>query len=299
MPTTQYAKLSTALRGFEQPDTTSTIEGKVQPGKYRILKQQMNFPSQDTDYVLLEVPYLGDEDTWICTRWKGQQYAEIVSEESTLPVLEDFSQDEMAIPESALTDLAANFYPFTYDLDQARYPFEITGFKAPQAPPQQNNCCTFVEALIAKAWENSIGYKWSKQKHAQMMIYSNDDYFSPITCLVESGIGMPVNNPDQLPHPWSVVQGWRKQWNGGHTFIILAYHETTDHVLTLESNSSYQLNGVGFRGIGNLRDFPSPPVNWWERTGLWTWERMKSVYRHRKMCTLKVTDQGWASAPNA
>jgi len=293
MPEHQYASLLTALRGFDEPDTSSAIEGKVPPGKYRVIELKKNHPNQDTDYALIDVPALGDEETWICTRWKKQEYATISTEVSEAPPAMDFSDDPMAIDESELVKLLPDFDPFTYDLDVARYPYELTGFKAPQAPPQSNNCCTFVEALIAKAWENAHGYQWSKGKHAQMMIFSADDYYSPITALVESQIGIAAVNSDQAPQPWSVVQGWRQQWRGGHTFIILRHHPETDKVLTLESNSAYKLNGPGYRMIGNLRDFPSPPDQWWEREDLWTWERIKSVYHNRKLCTLKVTNQNW------
>ena len=293
MPQNQYAILTLPLRGFEEPDTTSTIEGKVQPGKYRVIQLQKNHPNVDTDYALIDVPALGDEETWICTRWKNHVYAAITLEEVTAQPPLDFSDDPMAIDESAVVELLPEFHPFTYDLDVARYPFPLTGFKTPLAPPQSNNCCTFVEALIAKAWENATNYQWSKAKHAQMMIFSADDYYSPITALVESQIGVAVHDNDQAPQPWSVVQGWRHQWRGGHTFIILKHHPETDRVLTLESNSAFKLNGPGFRMIGNLRDFPSPPDQWWDRDDLWTWERIKSVYHHRKFCTLKLKNLNW------
>lgn len=51
----------------------------------------------------------------------------------------------------------------------------------------------------------------------------------------------------------------------GHTFLIVDHHGPTDRVLTLESNSYYKLNGVGFRVIGYLQDMEvQPPANWWD-----------------------------------
>lgn len=293
MPEVQYAVLSRSLKAFEEPDTSSQVEGRLAPGKYRVLDYKTNYPSTDTDYAHLEAPGLGDEETWICTRWKDQIYATISVEQINPLPRQDFSKDPMSIDEQVLVDLLPDFHAFEYDLDRARYPFKLTGFKTPIAPPYTNNCCTFVEALVAKAWENAHGYQWSMEKHAQMMIYSRDDYYSPVTCLLESSIAADIDDVDSGPPPWTVIQGWRHQWNQGHCFIILDYHPESDKVLTLESNGYFKLNGVGYRMIGNLRDYPKPPTNWWNLDNLWTWERMKSIYRYRKLAQLKVNNLTW------
>lgn len=200
----------------------------------------------------------------------------------------------MKINENALIKLLPYFHDFTYDLKEARYPFPLPGIRVPQAPPSSNNCCTFVEALIVKAWADVHKLiEWNSKRHGQMMILSTDDFFSPITAIADSGMGVAVED-DATPHPWTVIQGWRQKWKGGHTFIIVDHHKETDRVLTLESNSAYGLNGVGFRGIGNLRDFNSPPEEWWKREDLWTWERIKSAYKFRKQAALNVTELSWS-----
>jgi hypothetical protein len=192
--------------------------------------------------------------------------------------------------------LLPEFVEFTYDLDEARYPYPLPGVNVPQAPPQYNNCCTFVEALLVGAWAKTYtDFQWSRERHAQMMILSSDDYFSPVTAVVESGMGVSVADPDVPPHPWTVIQGWRRQWRNGHTFIIVDHHGPTDRVLTLESNSAYKLDGCGFRGIGNLRDTGgSPPGNWWDPPDLWTWERIRATYQYRQQAWLKVKDRSWS-----
>lgn len=290
----KYAVLNSTLRGFEEADTTTAVEGRIPAGKYRVLEHLANHPNEDTDYAQIELPSFGDGETWVCTRWKSNHYVSILVEELPDPEPLDFSADPMAISEDSLVSILPSFYEFKYDLDRARYPFSLDGCKVPLAPPYTNNCCTFVEALVAKAWENEKGLAWDRRKHAQMMIFSSDDFFSPVTCLIESGIGVELADVDALPAPWSVVQGWRHQWRGGHTFIIVAHHKGTDRVLTLESNSAYLLDGVGYRMIGNLRDFSEPRENWWEEESLWTWERIKSVYRYRKLCRLKLTNLSWS-----
>jgi len=295
----QFAILRARVKGFDKPDTSSQTEGFLDQGKYPVEEYRKNYPDSDTDYVLVQAPALGAGDTWICSRWRDQIYADIAD----IPVIRvdrhTFNDDPFAISESDLVGLLPEFEDFTYDLDEARYPFKLPGVNIPLAPPKSNNCCTFVEALLVRAWANvHKNFVWTSERHRQMMILSNDDYFSPVTAIVDSHMGIPVQDPDLPPHPWTVIQGWRHQWRDGHTFIIVEHHEPTDRILTLESNGYYRLDGVGFRGIGNLREFGSkPPFSWWEREGLWTWERMCSTYRYRHEAWLRIKGRSW-SEPN-
>ena len=284
----RYVLLKKSLRGFEEPDTSSQIVGLLPPGKYRLLQE---VHTEETDYVKIDAPYFGAEDTWICSRWQQVVYAEKI-ETNYQSISIDFSNDSLRIEESTLVGLLERFREFEYSLDNARYPYQMPGFKAPQAPPLVNNCCTFVEGLIIKAWTSKhTEVVWNYTLHSQMMIISNDDFYSPVTALVDSGIGILIDE-DSPPPPWTVIQGWRHQWRGGHTFIILGHDPVTDRILTLESNSAYKLNGVGYRNIGNIKKFNSPPNNWWN-LDLPTWEELKSVYRFRKLCALKVTERSW------
>jgi hypothetical protein len=110
-----------------------------------------------------------------------------------------------------------------------------------------------------------------------------------------------VADLEASPQPWTAIQGWKSiktestKWGGGHTFLIVDYHEATDKVLMLESNKAYKLNGVGFRQIGMASDLNhQPPENWWELPNFWTWEKMKSVYKFRDMAALKVKNRSWS-----
>lgn len=296
MRTQQVATLSVRLPGFVAPDTSSQREGFLPPGRYVVLEVRDNHPNDQTDYARVHAPELGDGDTWICTRWRDERYAEIQVVELPRAVHQPFDDAPLAIPEQTLVDLLDAFHDFTYDLDRARYPYALPGIRVPQAPPASNNCCTFVEALVVKAWTDTHdSVEWDSERHGQMMIFSSDDFFSPVTAAVECGMAVSVPDDDDAPHSWTLVQGWRRQWRGGHTFFIVDHHEETDRVLTLESNSSYRLNGVGFRSIGNLRDVGGrPPDDWWTREGLWTWERILSTYRFRKQACLKVKERSWS-----
>jgi hypothetical protein len=294
----KVAKLLIRLKGFELPDTSSPVEGYLDPGSYVVDEFRENFPNEETDYALLQAPELGAEDTWICSRWKDRRYAEITDAPTPSIVPDEFENDPFAITEEVLVGLLPRFEEFRYDRDDARYPYQLPGLRLPEAPPNFNNCCTFAEALLVGAWADAYDtFVWNRERHGQMMIFSNDDYFSPVTAAVDSQMGMAVEDHDSPPHPWTLIQGWRRQWRGGHTLIIVEHHEPTDRVLTLESNSAYRLDGVGFRAIGNLRDHGGrPPDSWWERGDLWTWERIRSTYRYRQQARLRVKERSWSSA---
>lgn len=199
------------------------------------------------------------------------------------------------IDESVLVNRLNDFEPFTYALHEARYPFPLPGVSLPLAPPQTNNCCTFVEGLVIGAWADAHpGFAWDKRRHRQMMIIGDDDMFSPVTALVEAGIAILVPNPDTAPECWTVIQGWREQWSDGHTLLIVAHHAATDRLLTLEANKAFKLNGVGFRSIGNLNAVGGrPPAQWWSLPELWTWQHFCSVYRFRRQARLNVMPGDW------
>jgi hypothetical protein len=304
MPQTQrIARLPIRLRGFVLPDTTSQFEGYVEPGDYHVLEEK---PGTDSDYARLEVPTLGANDTWICTRWRTQKYAEILDVPAPPAAKRLSFQDEpLAVSEDRLVALLADFQDFRYDYDDGRYPWPLPGVKLPLAPPKTNNCCTFVEALTVKAFSEAHGaaFEWDARRHRQMMISSNEDYFSPVSAAVESGMAVAVLSHDAPPHPWTLIQGWRQQWRGGHTFLIVDHHAATDKVLILESNSAYGLDGVGYREIGTLRDKGiKPPAQWWTLPKVWTWRQVCSTYRFHEQAWLKVKDRklsGLESGPSA
>jgi hypothetical protein len=291
------ATIEKRLPGFLDADTSSQIEGYLEPGCYDVeeeLKDQG--AGKDTDYARVTAPALGAGDTWICTRWRDERYAAL--EDGVIaapPSVDRFVGDPLAISESALIDLLPSFHAFRYDLDEAFYPAPLEGARVPLAPPYTNNCCTFVEALVVQAWQkvHPETLQWSAARHRQMMIMSRDDFFSPVTAVVEAGIGVALRAQDP-PAPWTLIQGWREQWSKGHTFLIVAHHQETDRVLTLESNAGYELDGVGYRKLGNLRDLPAPPPQWWQNENLWTWKKTRSVYRFNQRAALKVTDRSWA-----
>ena len=295
MSDNQIAVLNKRLRCFSAPDTQSEIEGVIGPGRFDILDYKKNFPDLDTDYMLLQVESVDDQESWICSRWKDDNYISIEINEHT-NITESILDDDWAIDEQDLIKWLDAFRQFTYTRHGARYPYSFPGISTSSvAPPYINNCCTFIEGFIVKAWIEAISnFSWNNSRHGKLMILG-DDLFSPITALVESGIAT-ITAENEPPLPWTVIQGWRSEFRSGHTFIIVAYHPQTDRILTLESNKAHGLNGVGFRKFGNLRDFPKDqtPINWWENTKAPTWADIRRTYPERKLAALKIKNPDWA-----
>lgn len=297
MATRLTVTLPRNLPGFVEPDTGSETEGRVPAGTYDVLEFLPNQGDEkNDDYARIAIEGLDGDDTWICTRSASQQYGEIAEIDREPAVRVDPTDDPNAISEQALVSRLPDFRDFRYTKTGAKYPFPVDGCALPQAPPQKNNCCTFVEALVVRAWQDvhPDSFAWTPARHRQMMIIG-DDLFSPVHCLVEVGIASAIDDSNASPPPWTAVQGWRSR-GGGHTFLIVDHHPASDRVLTLESNRGYGLDGVGFRKLGNLRDHADngPPAQWWENPQAPTWADICAAYAERELAALKVTGRSWS-----
>jgi hypothetical protein len=296
--------LSRNLPGFVEPNTRSDTEGRVPMGSYEVLELLPNQGDEnDDDYARIAIEGFAGDDTWICIRSGTRRFAELLEIAAPAAEREELADDADAVPEEALLALLPRFRDYHYTKTDARYPFVIRGCGLPQGPPQKNNCCTFVEALVVGAWQAQYGdrFDWTPARHRQMMIIG-DDLFSPVHCLVEAGIASAVGAAaatNLAPPPWAAIQGWRSD-GGGHTFLIVDHHGPSDRVLTLESNRGFGLDGVGFRKLGNLRDHAEnkPPAAWWENASAPTWAGIRALYPQRAMAALKVTDRSWSGVPD-
>lgn len=202
-----------------------------------------------------------------------------------------------AVAEPLLISHLERFKGFTYDLHDPRYPQPIPGVSLPQAPPRFTNCCCFVEALLVGAWADAQveGFQWNRDFHDKMMIMDAADLFSPVTAAVESGMGEEVEDVNALPEPWTLVQGWSESYGNGHSFLILDVDPASGRILTLEANSAYGLNGVGYRHLGNIDDFSGmhPGIHWSDNGALWDWGRFRTAYPNMRTAKLDIADIGW------
>jgi hypothetical protein len=208
------------------------------------------------------------------------------------------------VQETEIIKLLASFKGYTY-AKEPRYPFDQPGVGVKQAPPKQNDCCTFVEALVVRAWANVHGgaFVWNLDRHEKMMIQDTAHVYSPVTAVIEAAMAKAVSNKTQPPPPWTLVQGWRtlKPLYGGHTFLVVAVDPATSRVLTLESNYTFGMNGPGFRELGDLDSFTSlhPGKDWAKNSRLWTWEKFSSFYPNMQLAQLNVLNPTWAGSGGA
>ncbi len=290
----QFFSLGRRLRGFAEPDTSSFLEGYVEPGLYEMLELRVNFPGPDTDYVHVRTPSVADGSTWLCSRWRNTRYGAVVAAPHAPGVRRNFNDDSAAVEEKAMMEMLLEFIGYEYDLHDARYPRTINSVAGLDlAPPKSNNCCTFVEGLLVNTWaQSNPAFIWTRHRHRQMMVMSLEDPFSPVTAVAEAQMGVLAERPSDPPAPWTIVQGWRRQWEGGHTFLIVDHHPPTDKVLILESNAAFRLNGVGYRGIGELTQDALPPSQWWTIPRVWTWQQVKATYVFLEQAMLAVKGRG-------
>jgi hypothetical protein len=205
------------------------------------------------------------------------------------------------VTERSIVDLLPAFQAFTYNKNNAKYPYELVGAGVNNPIGTANDCCTFVEGLLIRAWQLKYGtlFSWTLAKHNLMMVIPEDppDYFSPVTTLVNQGIAHQLGS-DEFPKDWTVVQGWVSisPLTGGHTFIVLRAHPGSGRVLILESNTAASgLNGPGFRGLGRLDSMTDccPGNEWWNNPNAPTWAAIKEKFPNRRMAYLNVKGRTW------
>ena len=276
-----------ALKAFAAPSAAAHVDARLPRGRYCAVDERV---IGDDAWVAVPSP-VSAGIAWLCARSGHREYAHVVERAAPHHRPRSLDGDPHAVRERELLTSLAAFAGWRYSHDDPRYPSDIGSVALPHAPPNANNCCTFVEALVAGTFARVHATPWSQAQHDQMMVEA-DDHFSPITALVDGGHALPVTGDDLAPPPpWTVFQGWRAEWSGGHTFIAVDHHAESDKVLVLESNSTAELDGVGWRGIGRAA---APPAQWWTVSTTWSWARIASTYPLRHRCRLRVSHRAIA-----
>ncbi|GHE68921.1 hypothetical protein [Roseivirga thermotolerans] len=302
--------LKRSIKGFLEPHPNSVAIGYLDKGHYAIKEIKNNFPSPETDY--LKVQTLDFGEVWVCSRWQDEHYAIVNPDREEQPLVSSenlgiteritrtltsitqhrsATEWEGAVEESVLLEELEKFTDEGYSAYSSKKEKKEIGKAYAGQPPHSAG---FIEALLVQAWRKSFpDFCWSERNHRQMTQPSAEDYFSPVTACVESGMAVRQSNEDR-PLPWSVVHGWKSQWKHGHTFISVAHHKATDAVLMLEAGNGNGLSGVGLRKLGALAELNyRVPEQWWLTPGIWSWNRVKKVYPYRSMASLKVKNLQW------
>jgi len=162
----------------------------------------------------------------------------------------------------SVVKLLPQMAPQKYQLSKAQCPSNPPGVSLQRIGSDTTNCVLFTSWVISKAFE---GVSFSGDQWSQWMVSAPP----PWNC----GTGHP-STPGYGPRvcmQWGVATTapgpgvWLVQYfttTGGHSMLVVDYDEDTDKILTLEANSYYELDGVGWADIGNIRDVPNPGADW-------------------------------------
>lgn len=190
--------------------------------------------------------------------------------------------------EREILDRLSAWAGFGYSLDSVGYAHDLDELDEPRVAdgaPRMTNCSVFVEDLLVPLFEIE---PWGETRNKAAQIRTSDRYGN-ITAFDVAEIGVQTS----VFFDWTLCQGWRpptKKFPGprGHAFIIA--RTAGDNVLILEANKAFGLNGVGFRGFGNVDRLPAG----WTLDDLvlrseWTRDRVRAMYSAGlKMLRLKV-----------
>jgi hypothetical protein len=108
----------------------------------------------------------------------------------------------------------------------------------------------------------------------------------------ELGMGVEVDIRATRPEGGVFLVQAFSDWPAGHNLMILDYDRATDKFLTLEASDADVLDGVGARGLGNLRDLVDgrPPADWAQRLPDAWWTSWSRYTARRPQATMTRLD---------
>lgn len=193
-----------------------------------------------------------------------------------------------SVYESEILAALPDWHGFGYSLDRVGYAHDMDELAEPtvaDGAPRMTNCSVFVEDLLVHLFAIE---PWGETRNKAAQIRTADR-FGNIMAFDVAGIGVQTS----VFFDWTLCQGWRAPTNKypgprGHAFIIA--RTAGDNVLVLEANKAFGLDGVGFRGFGNLdRLEPGWTLDDLVQRSEWTRERVRAMYSAGlKMLRLRV-----------
>ena len=167
-----------------------------------------------------------------------------------------------SIDMQAIVDLFSQVSEQTYKLVGAQTPVQPNGIRLNSSVvgDETINCTQFTTFMVSQAFKTKWSSdQWARWQNTGMQKKTLDvPNYGPRVAL-DWGIGTTAPGDG----PW-LIQYFTA--TGGHSLIVLVHDQETDKILTLESNSYYNIDGTGWGGIGNLRDIPNPGPNWKDKT---------------------------------
>ena len=178
---------------------------------------------------------------------------------STWSALDSEQKPSELVEWSDVVELLPQMLPQQYQLSKAQCPSQPIGVSVKRIGQQTTNCVLFTAWVLCHAFKKP---------------FSSSQWKSWMVSEEPSGVPQVPGYGPRVVMDWDCgtteFKGgpWLVQYftnTGGHSMLVVAHHEETGKILTLESNSSFGLNGCGWGDIGNLRDCFNPGPNWHEK----------------------------------
>ncbi len=238
------------------------------------------------------ISWVRTDKGWVVAQQGKTVYAVIEESKISAPSIGSIP-DMIAPPDrvdwSEFSTLLPDAREGRYILRGAQMPSQPNGRKLPSKVmgTERINCTNFTVWLVPHA----MGFELSRDDYAAWQNFGGTDVpkkigYGPGVC-VNQGMGKKVTlSPDELPASGSVYLIQHFKGNGGHSWLLLDTDPDTGRILTLEATKAWGVDGVGWAGVGSLRDVPNPGDSWRTEGVKWT-SRMKG---HRILaCRLNVS----------
>jgi len=160
-----------------------------------------------------------------------------------------------------MADLLPRVFYQVYQMKGGQTPEQPRGvsLKPSLVGSETINCTQFTTWVVSNTFKTTFSSsQWSAWQVSSSAAATGEiPNYGPRVAM-EWGIGS--TRPGK--GPWLVQYFTNPQTFAGHSMLVIDHDPETDKILTLEANMSYNLDGVGWGDIGNLRDVLNPGKDW-------------------------------------
>ncbi len=285
---------------FSQPSTSSSRLGKLSAGeRYPFYSEQVDAADANTNWYKLD---LKGSPGWAVESSYAHDYLDLVEGaqgEGNVSLTEAPPECESTAVWGDITALLPRYLNQTYSPGGGQFPIEPKGLEGKLGSAvgtKYTNCSCFTVSMVP----NALGpIQWKHYEWWQVFATAKGSGYGPAAA-VDAGFATKVPNPKRAAPVDGIylVQDFTR-WPKGHSYIVCDFDPATGRFLSLEA-SSWTINGVGWKGIGNLRAVLNPGADWAAKMSRpMVWADRRSDYPEVHMARLHVdhsTFRRWLSA---
>jgi len=188
------------------------------------------------------------------------------------------------LPFDAIVELLPYVAPAKYRMPgQIPSPVAGVSLKSSYVGNEFTNCTMFTAWLISEIYDKPfVSSQWGRWQ-----VYDKDLGGYGPGVAHDWRVGY-LAQERMTPHTGVWLVQYFTEWPKGHSMLVVDWHRETGKILTLEANTrGTGLDGVGWGGIGPVRDIPSPGPDWHEKTDQ-TWSSRCGSNREVHMSRLYI-----------